>query len=152
MNKTQECCSSCNHAFSFHGMGRTNCKVTGCQCPTWASSDLERVCYAAMLWVDSHGEQKGNEALARRVKEAVTRLMPAEWWEQHLAGGRDQEEDIHALVGYERRLHKMRYTELLAEARRVGAQIFPDITRPILIGRILEVQGINDDILKDPPR
>jgi hypothetical protein len=57
-----------------------------------------------------------------------------------------------SLVGYERRLHKMRYTELLAEAQRLGAQVFKDITRPELIGRILEVQGINDDILKgDPP-
>jgi hypothetical protein len=58
-----------------------------------------------------------------------------------------------SLVGYERRLHKMRYVELLTEAQRVGAQVFKDITRPILIARILEVQGINDDILKgDPPK
>jgi hypothetical protein len=62
-------------------------------------------------------------------------------------------DDIHDLVGYQRRLEKMRYVELLTEARRVNAQIFKDITRPILINRILEVQDLNrDDLLTgDPP-
>jgi hypothetical protein len=60
-------------------------------------------------------------------------------------------DDIHALVGYEHRLSKMRYRDLKAEAVRVGAQVFEGITRPILISRILEVQNIDPDILKEPP-
>jgi hypothetical protein len=58
-----------------------------------------------------------------------------------------EEETVRDLVGYERRLHKMRYMELVAEAERVGAQIFPDITRPILISRILEARDINPEAL-----
>lgn len=61
-------------------------------------------------------------------------------------------EEIRDWVGYERRLEKMKFQALLAEAQRVQAQIFPDITRPILIARILEVQGIDPNILANPPQ
>lgn len=61
-------------------------------------------------------------------------------------------DDIRSLVGYERRLHKMRYTELLTEARRVDADIFKDITRPVLIARILETQGLDDSLLANDPQ
>lgn len=59
-------------------------------------------------------------------------------------------EEIDSLVGYERRLEKMRFQELLAEAERVKAQVFPNITRPILLARILEAQGISDAVFNPP--
>jgi hypothetical protein len=63
----------------------------------------------------------------------------------------EEDDELRGLVGYEQRLHKLRYVKLLTEAERVGAEIFPDITRPELIRRILERQGIDDDVLASPP-
>jgi hypothetical protein len=62
------------------------------------------------------------------------------------------EESVRALVGYERRLEKMRFQELVAEAYRVGVE--PKLcagSRLQLIRNILEMQDINPDILKEPP-
>jgi hypothetical protein len=64
-------------------------------------------------------------------------------------------EDIHSLVGYERRLYKMRRPELLAEAKRVGLSL-TETQKSImllsdLVKRILEIQGMNDNILINPP-
>jgi hypothetical protein len=64
--------------------------------------------------------------------------------------------EIHSLVGYERRLHKMRRPELLAEAERVGAPVAAPqkdfILLSDIIAHILAAQGINDEIIKNPPR
>jgi hypothetical protein len=62
------------------------------------------------------------------------------------------EESIRALVGYERRLHKMRYQELVDEAHRVGVE--PKLcagSRLQLIRNILDTQGMDDEILRNPP-
>lgn len=64
-------------------------------------------------------------------------------------------EDIHAWVGYERRLYKMRRPELLAEAQRVGVSLTDTDKTVMLLSdlakRILLAQGINDEVLKNPP-
>jgi len=62
--------------------------------------------------------------------------------------------EIHSLVGYERRLWKMKRADLIAEAGRVGIEglyLRCDVPNEAIIRWILEVQGINDDILKNPP-
>lgn len=64
-------------------------------------------------------------------------------------------ENIHAWVGYERRLYKMRRPELLAEAQRVGVSL-TDTEKTVMlltdiIKRILLAQGINDRVLINPP-
>jgi len=67
------------------------------------------------------------------------------------------EENIRQWVGYEQRLWKMPVRKIILEAARVGVH-HEDVVvaleaggKRLLIKRILEAQGINDDILKDPP-
>lgn len=84
-----------------------------------------------------------------KIKIAVGTVSPCGHCKPDLSPFKER---IHDLVGYEQRLHKMKYSQLLAEARRIDADIFKDITRPILIARILEAQHINPNLLAgDPP-
>lgn len=62
--------------------------------------------------------------------------------------------DIYAMVGYEARLWKMKRSDLIAEASRVGIKglyVRCDVPNETIVRWILEVQGINDDILVNAP-
>jgi len=61
-------------------------------------------------------------------------------------------DEVHALVGYQYRLWKMRREDLEAEAVRVGLNFeTAHLPKSLLIQHILEAQGIDDDILMHPP-
>jgi hypothetical protein len=59
----------------------------------------------------------------------------------------DDKENLWSLVGYERRLHKMRRAELLTEAERVGLSLSDPLDRLSIIRHILEAQELNADLL-----
>lgn len=64
--------------------------------------------------------------------------------------------DVYALVGYEKKLYKMKRADLIAEAERVGVSLTDAEKRVTLlydiVQRILKAQGIDDSILRNPPR
>jgi hypothetical protein len=63
-----------------------------------------------------------------------------------------EEPPARSLVGYERRLHKASVLTLVAEASRINLDLDIDTAMRIgkaeVIKRILEAQGLNDDLLK----
>lgn len=67
-------------------------------------------------------------------------------------------DDIHAMVGYEARLHKMGINQLVAEAERLGLAVptlcydTPQAAKRAVIAMIKEAQGIDDSVFNPPPK
>jgi hypothetical protein len=60
------------------------------------------------------------------------------------------ESDLRGLVGYERRLEKMTRHRLALEGAKFAIVVDRTTPKAIVIRRILEAQGIDDDVLAHP--